>query len=727
MTAEEERTYVLQTFQECMKPYKDKRIALYGLGVNSEYLIMHQKGYKILALLDGKRVGEMCFGLPVISSEEAICQVDVIVIVAKNESVPIIYDRIAWMEEDGMVITDIAGRVIVDKTDEELEKEPYWEKNYEHLLNEIDKYEVITFDIFDTILMRTILRPEDIFEVVAKKWCSQNHEDSAFTRKFLELRKRAQHIARDKYDAYDYDQIYRILKEISDFTDKKVEELKGLELETEKQFIEPRHDVVKALEYAYRLGKKVYLISDMYFRQSVIEVLLKKCEITQYHGIIVSSDAGCWKWPNAELFNAAIEKFGLSGKKVLHIGDNEGADWICGGKVGFDIYPIWSAHHMLEKSALKYLLVNVKTVEDSCMLGIYAAKYLNSPFALHEGKGKLVLKTEYDIGYAGYGALLTAYTHYLVNKYQGEKNTKIIFLARDGYLPHKLYEQIINKKKIEDAASGIYVLSSRRALAVPAIFNEEDLEVQLKRIQAEVKGGEFLAQRFGVMPIEEESEADKVLKDEELQNFVRKYKVQILKKAEQERTDYLKYLSLLGIDSENEKHILMESETSGTSAHYWRKFVQPKAEMEAILLLNITEWSLFQRELDKGFLGEDSRLLKRKAYCRSEILNDSILTSPDSQFMYINNQEPIFSEKAETKKTKVIFETQKGVEDFCREYLEKLSYPTSMQAFSTNFLDDFIRVLVDKSIVVDEVKRNFMVVEQFGGRMGEIYAWKTLE
>ena len=59
MTAAEERAYVLQTFQECMTPYKDKKIALYGLGVNSEHLVLHQEGYQIEALLDGKRVGEI--------------------------------------------------------------------------------------------------------------------------------------------------------------------------------------------------------------------------------------------------------------------------------------------------------------------------------------------------------------------------------------------------------------------------------------------------------------------------------------------------------------------------------------------------------------------------------------------------------------------------------------------------------------------------------------------
>lgn len=724
MTAAEERAYVLQTFQECMTPYKDKKIALYGLGVNSEHLVLHQEGYQIEALLDGKRVGEICFGLPVISAEEAIQQIDVIVIVAKNESVPIIYDRIAWMEEKGIVITDISGRTIVDKTDEELKKESYWEKDYEHLIREIDKHEVITFDIFDTLLMRSVLKPEDIFEVVAKQWCWKNQESYSVVATMVEHRKQAQKRAKEKYDAYCYAQIFELLKQIGSYTDKQIEDLKKLEFETEKQFLVPRYDVVNALKYAYESGKRVYLISDMYFRDADIKEILDKYEITQYHGLLISSDAGCWKWPDAELFKTAIEKFDLADKKVLHIGDNEGADWICGEKAGFKVYPIWSAYHMLEKSALKYLLVNVKTVEDSCMLGIYASKYLNSPFALHEGRGKLVLKSVYDVGYAGYGALLTAYTHYLIQTYQGQDKAKVLFLARDGYLPQKLYDRIVREHQIKDAAPSVYVLASRRALAVPAILNDEELEYQIGRSNTEVECGEFLKMRFGVSPAEDDQEAACTMQGEKLQDYLRKYKKDILLNAEKERKSYLSYLESLDIDLINEKHILMDSATCGTAAFYWRKLVQSEAEMEAILLVDITDWSLYDERYDRGFLGKDSKLLERKAYYRSEFLNDSILTAPESQMLFIKEHKPVFSDKEQNRNFDKISLAQEGIADFCKDYLGKMSYPVSMQCFDREFLDKFIFTLIEKCVVSDDVKKDFMVVEQFSGRTGEIRAWK---
>lgn len=42
----------------------------------------------------------------------------------------------------------------------------YYKKSKEELKKELQQYDAISFDVFDTLIMRRILNPEDIFEMV---------------------------------------------------------------------------------------------------------------------------------------------------------------------------------------------------------------------------------------------------------------------------------------------------------------------------------------------------------------------------------------------------------------------------------------------------------------------------------------------------------------------------------------------------------------------------------
>lgn len=720
MTAAEERAFVLQTFMDSMEPYKDKKIALYGLGVNSEYLVMHQSGYHIIALMDPNRIGEVCWGLPIISAEDASEQVDVVVIVAKYESVPIIYDRISWLEKKGIIVTDIgAGKLSSD--DEQLSEHPYWEQSMEDLLLQIDNHEVITFDIFDTLLMRAIAKPTDIFEVVARIW---EEQCTGCGLQFAGLRKEAEQIAGQRYGIFHYEQIYEIMAEISNYTKEQLQELSKIEYDTERRFLSTRKDVVEALEYACEQGKEVYLISDMYYSAEQLEGFLKENGVAGYRGIMVSSDVGCCKWPEGALFTSAIEQYNLAGKSVLHIGDNEGADVQSAQKVGWDTYHVWSAYHMIEKSTLRRLLVNMRTLEDSCMLGIYMEHFLNSPFALHEKKGLLYLKTEYDVGFAGYGALLTAFIHWLIGKHIGKKNEKILFLARDGYLLEKMYEQVLRAKNITNAPKGQYVLASRRALATPAMFTSKDLEEDIEKTNIAGIAGDLLKMRFGVIPREDDELATVHLSGKEMQKYIKGYTDAILVRAEKERKDYIAYLKEQGIYQSSERHILVDSQTAGTSAHCWRKMIQKDAMMDAVLLLNVTNYSLYDEKYDSGFLGIDYKIMPKRVYNKTMGLNDCILTSPEAQFLCMEGAKQIYSDR-EQKDWEIISFAQSGVIDFAKKYIQNVNYSIKLQELNADFLDDMLRVLWERIMIKESVKKSFVQVEEFVDSVGKVYAFQS--
>ncbi|MBR1649000.1 MAG: hypothetical protein IJ689_05310, partial [Alphaproteobacteria bacterium] len=102
---------------------------------------------------------------------------------------------------------------------------------------EIDNAEVISFDVFDTLLLRPYAKPQDLF------W----HIEKAYSRVgFCEERRAAEHRARLRHKELEditYDMIY---EEIDD----KFKDLKQTETDWEKMVLRANPEMKKVYEYA---------------------------------------------------------------------------------------------------------------------------------------------------------------------------------------------------------------------------------------------------------------------------------------------------------------------------------------------------------------------------------------------------------------------------------------------------------------------------------------------
>lgn len=147
---------------------KCKRIVLYGLGGNTRRILEEFQGFHIVALMDPEKIGAEYWGLPVISVEEAKEIADAVIIIARDSVLKIIYNRICSLEECGIPIYDIKRNRLkeVFSNTNHYEENPYWKKNLHGLKSEIDKYDIISFDVYDTLIMRRLARSNDIFELV---------------------------------------------------------------------------------------------------------------------------------------------------------------------------------------------------------------------------------------------------------------------------------------------------------------------------------------------------------------------------------------------------------------------------------------------------------------------------------------------------------------------------------------------------------------------------------
>lgn len=196
------------------------------------------------------------------------------------------------------------------------------ESDLNRIRKEINKYSVISFDIFDTLLQRKVSTPSDVFDLVEKEY---NKSSLSPIRNFKQIRIDAEWKSRKQslteetniysiYDMLPYD------KEIRDL-------LLQLELKIERIELSARQEIKALYDYATFLRKEVIIISDMYLPADFIEEILYANDYRSHSKLYVSSDTGVLK-STGNMFKLILKNTGCRTQDVLHIGDDILGDFI---------------------------------------------------------------------------------------------------------------------------------------------------------------------------------------------------------------------------------------------------------------------------------------------------------------------------------------------------------------------------------------------------------------
>jgi FMN phosphatase YigB (HAD superfamily) len=449
-----EQQYILMKFNELYTKFRNKRIAIYGVGINTKYILENASDLKSLSgLIDRSHAGENMYGYHVFSEEEVLNVCDIIIIIARVVVIHVIFKRIMWMVDRGIKVYNINGEdlsILFRNYNENFYiTNTYWDKSLQDLQDIIDRHDIISFDLFDTLLMRKVVFPTDIFNIVEREYYDTFKKTIPFVRKRIEVE-----LILSEKSPVTLDEIYFAL----DFNiDDKIW-LKKCELNVDKSLLVPRKEIVDCYNYSIKNKKIVIITSDMYYSSEILKSILLQNNIIGYNEIIVSCEHGVTK-ESGELFKKITNKYKGS---ILHIGDNINADIEMPKKYGIDSYYLMSAYEMILNSSLSDLLVNIHTIDDSLMIGDFASVLLNSPFALCKEKGKLFIDS-FDKISSFFTPIIKCFLQYLIKIMLENINNTLIFLSRDGYLIYKLYTLLIDQFSL-NIPKGHYVLSSRSAL-----------------------------------------------------------------------------------------------------------------------------------------------------------------------------------------------------------------------------------------------------------------------
>ena len=347
----------------------------------------------------------------------------------------------------------------------------------------LDAYDCISFDVFDTLLRRRV-HPPDVVKRAVALWLARrcetvginaSAEDLFQRRRTIERTCRAVAIAAGRDGEYTLDVVLdRLCRSVlpeQNAQPKSVEE--GLvpcplglaarpphawlhagncspdraalarwfavetlayELDLERRLTAAMPGMPELLHELRAAGKRIVLCSDMYLLSAQLAELLR-CHGYRLDGVpvYVSSQEGVNK-ESGRLFSHMLEREVCVAARALHIGDNARCDVAVPRGLGMQAIHF---RNPTERRRCRRLETLSRRSGDVFWRGAYVAE-LCQPLDRRPPRPDF----HYDYGRRQFGLPLAVFVHAAIERAAERKLDRLLFVAREGFLLKKLYEQL---------------------------------------------------------------------------------------------------------------------------------------------------------------------------------------------------------------------------------------------------------------------------------------------
>lgn len=185
------------------------------------------------------------------------------------------------------------------------------------------KADIISFDIFDTLIFRSIT-PKQIYE---------NIGEMLEITDFADIRADSELKARKEKKEPCINDIYHIAAQKTGLTDEEIQKAVKAECDAEFSFCYANPFMLDVYNKVISSKKTVIITTDMYLPESVISKLLHNNGFGGFEKLFVSCEYGSGK-AEGQLYEIIKSEYG--GKKIVHIGDNYMSDVLMAEKAGFE-------------------------------------------------------------------------------------------------------------------------------------------------------------------------------------------------------------------------------------------------------------------------------------------------------------------------------------------------------------------------------------------------------
>ena len=419
--------------------------------------------------------------------------------------------------------------------------------SYQQAYQAIKSTTIVSFDIFDTLLLRRVLQPVDVFR-------RMELELGSSCKGFREWRVAAESDAR-RQAPHSYsgevnlEEIYEVLCQSNESLAGRQAELMAHEIRVEKE-VTMVHPLGRALfEHACDLGCRIVLLSDMYLPESVILALLRDHGYEAEFDLYLSNKLRQSKSQGA-LYTTLISQLHCRPSQIVHIGDNYHSDYKMARKAGLQ------AVHLPKLADTLKVDTSDRPLSESILEAMSLRRF---------AEDLLVPKHSRDywqrVGEEVAAPLYLGFISDLIEQTKSLGIRRLFFCSRDGKIMKAVYDRLTAGQPEYPISE--YFLASRRASKVASFVKLGEHELNflvdtglaltvrdyLNRIHIEPEAVLDVVLSVGFESLEHSPQsADE---RQRLRDLFIALEPQILAVAADERSAYLAYMESLGVMEED--------------------------------------------------------------------------------------------------------------------------------------------------------------------------------
>lgn len=367
-----------------------------------------------------------------------------------------------------------------------------------------DSVRMLSLDCFDTLIWRNVHKPSDLFCDLAGGGTSRQQrmwaESAARTRASLKERRNEATI----------EEIYAAL--LPSASDEERQAYLARELEAEAQHCYAFEPTAALIREAKEKGLEVAIVSDTYLSEAQLRDLIEAAAGPELLGLIdhvfCSSVYGAGKCET--LFEHVLKETGLKPAEIFHIGDNPKAD--LHGAARYEI----PALHLLQFDEDVQAQLRLEAAAAAILDG--SGPHDRPSVQPHRAALAAALPQIDDeaerLGYAALGPVLHGFAEWVADEARerseaSDGRTHILFMLRDGYLPHRVFDCL------PDTGCPSAALEISRFTGVAASLTTES--AVLAYVESEVPGMDFrtIAKQLLLKPGEVEAICKKLPAEKE--------------------------------------------------------------------------------------------------------------------------------------------------------------------------------------------------------------------
>lgn len=312
--------------------------------------------------------------------------------------------------------------------------------NFEILWEQLSTAEVISFDVFNTLLKQDVLAEADVFKIVEQEW-SRQHQGELVNNFSLQRQHAEQHVKQQLGTGATLHDIYQIMNVPRD--------MEQVERKIWHQISCANRPLLELFNALIEIGKRVILVADTFLSKYDVASMLADAGYGGYEKLYVSSEYTADKTMSG-LFRQMLQELALESNQLVHVDDNKITIMLAAKNFG------------LKTCQIPQVIENIKfSAHPTNLVQRSLHTFINNHIAKYE------FDSYQEFGYSIFGPVILGFSQWLAREIPKEQ--KIYFLARDGYVLKAAFDKMYPQRDSN------YLAVSRRSLQVPLLENVQNL------------------------------------------------------------------------------------------------------------------------------------------------------------------------------------------------------------------------------------------------------------